>query len=687
MAWTFWMPSAPTNLTGTLVAGGSLDANTTYYFKVFAWDSGNTTTTRSTVTQQNRQVLSAYSATFSITTDATNRSVALTWDQVVKRNGTTQVDAYEVIISKADNFDTSKDTALLSNSWYFIPTSYTNSATITGNPNIAVKNTKDGLPLMEWDGASSASFESLYTALKADATYKDFARSLTSFQDATDIYIYQFMGAIVIKRWAGDTTAGSYSFVSLGNIVQINGGLEFESMKYRICNTVISVNGSTHRNQLYSTPLSGSIITSNYFKGGTRQYIYKSYTSNASGLANLASTYANTQISTNINQITENSGEGISDGSTFISTPWYPINSAGALNMVRARLDTRGSRLDNYIAQAISGIFKKIYFIDPYLGTYPCGFYWATETTFSVSNMGIMYQPTEFSVGHYDCRYIYTDRAGWDIYISGALKKNDIMYFGKTIRLKIVDTEGNPIQGAKVSFLSQAGINLTKGNSATTICKSVSGPPSTGNNYDSTEATFKHNDPWVIVRHNAGTYGYSTLKDNTMYWLRGEKILVGTGTLEPYGSSIYKYTATRGVDGTPVTWSMGGNSSATDCYYESLDYVETDSNGFTFNNVIGKTYKALVATGNGMMSDFVTTDKAEVYNNFPIEVKIEADGYVTKSTFVGETMAINAGIQPIDLIVTLEKQVPLLQTIDGEKMLLNLSPAVAVNSSDYVEVE
>lgn len=682
MSWTFWKPNTPTNLTGSLVAGGSLDANTTYYFKVFAWDSGNTTTTRTTVTQQNRQVLSAYSATFSITTDATNRSVALTWDQVVKRNGTTQVDAYEVIISKADDFDTSKDTALLSQSAYFYPTSYTNSATITSNPNVAVKNTKDGLPLMEWDGASSASFESLYTALKADATYKDFARSLTSFQDATDIYIYQFMGTIYIKRWAGDTTAGSYSFVSLGNIVQINGGLEFESMKYRICDTVISVNGSTHRNQMYSAPLSGSIITSNYFKGGTRQYINKSYTSNASGPANFMSTYPSTQISANINQISENTGESISDGSTFISTPWYPIASTGVSTMVRARLDMRGSRLDNYIAQAISGIFKKIYFIDPFLGVYPCGFYWATESTFSANNYGIYYQPTEFSVGHYDCRYIYTDRAGWDIV--GALKKNDIMYFGKTIRLKIVDTEGNPIQGAKVSFLSQAGINLTKGNSESTICKSVSGSTSTGNNYDSTEATFKHNDPWVIVRHNAGPYGYSTLKDNTMYWFRGEKILVGTGTLEPYGSSLYKYTATRGVDGTPVTWSMGGNTVATDCYYESLDYVETDSNGFTFNNVIGKTYKALVATGSAMMSSLVTTGKIEVYNNFPIEIRVEADGYQTKSIILDETTAIDLGLQAVNILLTLENKIGVITAINEDRLIINIDPKNAKNMSGFM---
>ena len=130
MAWTFWMPDKPENLGGTLVAGGTLAASTTYYFKVFAWDVGYTYATRYNVTQSSIQVLSPYSDTFSITTDTTNLSVALTWDKCYKRDGITEVDAYEVMFSTSDNFDSADDRGVFSPVSYYTPATYTNSYTI-----------------------------------------------------------------------------------------------------------------------------------------------------------------------------------------------------------------------------------------------------------------------------------------------------------------------------------------------------------------------------------------------------------------------------------------------------------------------------------------------------------------------------------------------------------------------------
>ena len=68
-------PSAITDLSGSLSAGGSLTANTTYYYVVLAVGNGVSTTSDSTGTK------SGISNEFSITTDTTNKTVDLTWTE------------------------------------------------------------------------------------------------------------------------------------------------------------------------------------------------------------------------------------------------------------------------------------------------------------------------------------------------------------------------------------------------------------------------------------------------------------------------------------------------------------------------------------------------------------------------------------------------------------------------------
>ena len=74
---TFTKPPDPiTDISGSLSAGGSLDANTTYYYVVLALGNGVTTITDPDAT------LSGISNEFSITTDTTNKTVDLTWTAV-----------------------------------------------------------------------------------------------------------------------------------------------------------------------------------------------------------------------------------------------------------------------------------------------------------------------------------------------------------------------------------------------------------------------------------------------------------------------------------------------------------------------------------------------------------------------------------------------------------------------------
>lgn len=691
MAWTFWMPSAPTNLTGSLVAGGSLDANTTYYFRVFAWDRGNTTTSRTNPTMQEVQVLSPHSATFSITTDATNKSVALTWDAVLKRNGVTQVDAYEVLISTSDNFDTAQDNAILSSSEYFYPTTVTNSATISTKPTVRVKNVHEGFPLMEWDGVGSGTtFEALRIALLADPTYAKFTKSLTPLYDTTDDYLMFFMGSIVVNRWMGDSTANQYSFTSLGNVVFINGTLHLAKGKYKLQGNIISVNGQTHRNSSY-TPMADSIVTDNFFRCGIRQYLGKSYATNASGVNYLGVTNSTYTNRGNINQLVENSGEAVATPDTWMSKGFWTTSTVnGAKGLIRPRLDFRGSSLFNYLTQASANAMKKVYLSDCSMTNYPQGFGFGTEITSSSIPTSIYYSSSDPNGGIYDCIFTYPTQSGWDPMVT--LCKDFAFFIGKTLRVQVVDTDKNPIAGAKVAFYSSDGVNLTKGNNASTIAAVVPFGSSVGNNFELAQTTIPHTTTTIAVREATGSIGYTQLKENTAYWLGAEKIkILLRGAVPAWNATARLYTAERGLDGSDTIWQISGGINNSLQYLEALEYLETDVNGTTFNPVIFKNYKGNPATPTSNYNNYLSVGVAEgriIERSYsPISIVVKADGYVDKTTVITDATAIASGIAPLNVLVTLEKQVPLIQTIDGEKMLLNLSPEKAVNSNEYVELE
>ena len=679
MPWTFWMPAKPTTLAGTLVAGGTLDASTTYYFKVFAWDYGINNTTRVSLNQGYGSLFSPYSDTFSITTDASNKSVSLTWDKAYKRNGVTEVDGYEVLVSKSDNFAAAQDNAKLSQSTvsYFTPATSTNAFTVTANASasVSVKNTKDGMPLMEWDGVGSGtSFIALYTALKADVTYAPFARALTSFNDATDIYAMQFMGKITIARFTGDSTAGVYSFTSLGCIVLINGAMFVASSKIRMESNMITVNGTTHFSSNY-TFTADSIVKDNFFRGGIRSYSLKSYWYAASGVGvfNLGSTTST--ITNNFNQITENSGEGVASPDTFFSSPIWatatPGNAALTANILR--LDTRNAHVSEFINQLTTNLGKKVFLSDPSHLAYPCGFNWGQEQTYPLATSGVNLAVYSIvvGIGFYNSTFVYPTTRGWDV-LAGSMAKSTIVYMGIGVRVVVKDTAGIPIEGASVVFRNSEGLNITKGNSASTISRTTGGVDSAGNSYDVNDASPVHNATSVPLWENRGSIGYTDLTVGKRYWFRGELVqVVSRDGVAAYNASMRMYTLQRGLESTMTGWLVGLSAGA-EQFYEALDSVTTDVNGFTMNAVIGRQYKGLVA-GNYTLTPAVNPVNVVYKDWFPVEVTVSATGKQTKRFTIDSTTAIASGQSSITLNVTLEKQVDV--ALAKGQLVVNADPS------------
>ena len=91
MAITVTLPiSAPTGLAATLQAGGTLAANTTYYFIVMAFDSNNSSPAVGTSIYNFHSPISS-EASFS--TDDINKSVLITWANV------TNAQRYQVLLT------------------------------------------------------------------------------------------------------------------------------------------------------------------------------------------------------------------------------------------------------------------------------------------------------------------------------------------------------------------------------------------------------------------------------------------------------------------------------------------------------------------------------------------------------------------------------------------------------------
>jgi hypothetical protein len=112
---------APTNISGTLVEGGTLFADTTLYVKVTAHSQntiyGNT----------ENQISSSVSLEYNFTTNSTHKSIQLTWNTVSEAN------YYDIYVSRSSEVYTSYDRVGSSTSH----SSNTNSLLVTSEPNSA----------------------------------------------------------------------------------------------------------------------------------------------------------------------------------------------------------------------------------------------------------------------------------------------------------------------------------------------------------------------------------------------------------------------------------------------------------------------------------------------------------------------------------------------------------------------
>jgi hypothetical protein len=659
-AWTIWQPSAPSNLNGTLVPGGTLLPNTTYYFRVYVWDYGNTTTVRNSLNQSSKQIYSPYSATFSITTDTVNKSVALTWNKVYKRNGVTEVDGYEIIMNTSDSFDTDIDglARYPSPVGYYNPATATNAYTVTAPPGATnyQKNIRFGIPLCISDGLSTCTFASLYSALIAGG-YTNHTSVITSF-DGQTVLGYRFLATIEITKYSGESTSGVYSITSTDEIIIVYGSLSVYAMKWKLINSIFIMHGSTHGGGYYffQTPTAGSIQTGCLFrynmldqgKGGKSWGgIIGNAPYSSPNLRSVCNMYMNW---------TQGGYDGLIEPTTIL-----------APSSVTSMPHAIGALLGRYFNIALTGKMEKVIMYGRYG--------WPTNNVLGFG-MDMTNNDREFlqmGVSNWcDCIWRWrgytgiSDSDGWNPRIEcntyyAPHWKNTTFYIAKTIFVTVKDSNGVAIQNAQVVFKSSSGINLTRGNTLADVCDWEGSELNAGNNFDATETTITHDQVEIWLRTGAWEGTHANPIAGETYWLGTEKITIQSISPTPvaWQSNAYSHIVTRGVEGTQKSWALNKNtSSVAEKLITAPNYHLTNASGQTFNMTMFRVYKTTdLNSRTKFLTEWVSNGWMVESNYAPVEVTISYPGKQSATVKISDTYAIGLGTDPIVLEVILEDEV------------------------------
>lgn len=211
MSVTLTQLDAPQNPVGSAVAGGNLDPSTTYYYKIIAFGTFNDLIYS--------DIISAPSATVTVTTTSTNKSVELSWDAVT---GATRY----IIVRVEDpaDFDVKTLMFLQSGSYplYINGTSYTDtgSTTLMAYPVYY----EYGMPQVVIDAGTTEDLDSLADWAETNGYTQHFSRQVDEYYGRG--IVYKFSGYLVIAGTFNCATTGGDPF---GAHLFIDGGWKIES--------------------------------------------------------------------------------------------------------------------------------------------------------------------------------------------------------------------------------------------------------------------------------------------------------------------------------------------------------------------------------------------------------------------------------------------------------------------------
>ena len=611
MTWTLWQPAKVTGIQATLVEGGSLVANTTYYIRVQALDSGASTRQQPYYAWNGPHILGPYSDVVQVTTTSTHRSIALTWDRAYKRDSTTEVNAYEVLLATDPaQFGVENAPLRCAPYGYAQPTTYTNSYTIASPTTEPYRRIPDGVPLIAWDGSGTATFEALYDWLTAN-DHAQFAQALPSPGGDAPQMTYHFLGQInIAPEWGG-----GYALTMEKLNVTIFGGLNVQSCRVKWKNSFLNILVLSHGGGTsLSYNAAGSTIEGTALWSGLAPFVLqgdsgRAWTGNIAAFlpqgnyerfhANLLGYGQNTAIDLLQSQpvLRPDTGGGIRSAVT-----WKTVMQHLA----------RGQHLVS--AEYIWNIGYPSFCME------------------LVNNYERWQGPGGELVDCVTNATNYQGKTGvtFDRYVSfesyyGKDLGNRTVTIRRRLKFLVLDENSAPLPGARIYVTGSGGQNLVVGYREQDLTYLIANVATDGRNWQRSETTIKHDDADVWLYKNA-SYGTAAPVAGQTYWILSERLrliekLQADGNWE-------RWRTERGMTNTVVGWLVSGSGLGYPVLALAPDYHTTDAAGEAWNIVPLIVYKHAYDNPDwtGWLLD-VPSNVGTLTFYTPITVRVEADGY------------------------------------------------------------
>lgn len=637
MAWSLWQPSKPTNVVPTLVSGGSLAANTTYYVRVQAFDTLSATKIVPQI-QAHPHIYSPYSDVVQIATTDTHKSIALTWNKVYKQDGLTEVDAYEVLVATSPAQFDQEHAVICRSGGYTTPATYTNSYTVTATPTLAYHRIPDGVPNLKWDGVGTATIEGLYDWLIANG-YSRFVSALSTPGGTTPRTVYHIVGRLEILP----ETGGGYAFQMEYREVTIFGGLYVANCRVNWKNSVLNIMHMSHGGGIdlsvnaAGSTIEGVTLWNGFGKSGEviyadasrswRRYIpqkppvgpYEAFRTN------LFSYGQNVNLDLLVSQPVLRP-----DGSGGIrsSVSWKAVMSnlvAGQHLMSSEHIWNPGNP-----SLCMELVNNYEYWQFPHCSFVDC----VTNAANYQNKTGVLFdRRVQFSGGY------------------GKDYGNRVTPLFRRFRIIALDQNSAPLAGAKVSLWGAGGQNLTLGNTEGDLTRLCAWSANPARNWERAEQTIKHTDTDIWLVRNE-YYGSAVPVPGQTYWMHAERLRL-VEQLQTDGA-WEKWRTERGLTNTVIGWAV-----AWPPLIAAPDYHLTDAAGEVWNITALMAYKHAYDNPDKIcwLSEVPANVGSLTYYT-PITVRVEADGYEIWEATYDLSVLESTGVKPFVVVAQLEPAEP-----------------------------
>ena len=533
MAITITRPiSAPTGLTATLQSGGSLAASTTYYFVVIAYSTKYQSAYAAT-----RPYHSDISAEGSFTTDTTNKSAKITWTNSAEHDSNTR---YEIFLTTTSgDYTSSKGYACTGESMGSI-TSGTTGYTVTavGTATYAChscqsKNalvgglSKDlGIIKVYIDGeTNTAALTAIYNAIVS-----------AGFSN----YVYWDGYRMVLKGWieTGGTGSGEY-LITNKELILYKGGIYCDNPNQiiRFGKWTSDVIGADY------TVGSNIDIQNSRFPLKSNYNTLKIYGCRVSKTNSLVRTLSETS---NFAWYTGGASNSICYDVSEMKDSILDYNLRGTTTVIKdLKCGFDNNIPNNYLYRL------KIYYLPNmayYAGhkMYACDFNHERTTG---SSLGFcLYRPAAgdtYYTDFYDCNFNLhddniPDSFTWWIYAPQTIATGWFQ-FNYSLKLKVLDEQGNAIEGATVSVKDKDGNAATWIEHDGTYDKTVTGTTYSTNRTTDSNGEIDYYLQAYKVSHDTSDHGDGVTEYYSHAYIKTDKYPY-TMTISKSGYKTYKST-------------------------------------------------------------------------------------------------------------------------------------------------